>query len=138
MEDNVNLQLRERSGDDEAEEEPTDADPFDEIMCYGTGSACLISLPWFRRPACLTWLSHCPDDTDAMLQLQKLEQVKMEVQSWISKVNPSEPDVRFLRVAMPLNIAESHSIATGVSLERMQQACISPTGAARSEAASYQ
>lgn len=34
-----------------------------------------------------------PDDTDAMLQLQKLEQVKIEVQSWISKVNPFEPDV---------------------------------------------
>jgi len=50
------------------------------------------------------------DDADAMLQLQKLEQVKMEVQSWISKVNPAEPDVRSRRLAHVFNF--------GVSIEK--------------------
>lgn len=38
MEDSVNLQLRERPADEETEETSSEADPFDEIMCYGTGT----------------------------------------------------------------------------------------------------
>ena len=67
------------------------------------------------------------DDADARLQLQKLEQVKMEVQSWISKVNPAEPDVRSRRLAhfnLGVSIEDGANCAYGntvVSPECLQQ-----------------
>jgi hypothetical protein len=43
--DSVDLQLRERSADEEAED-VTEADPFDQIMCYGTGTQLYSRLLW--------------------------------------------------------------------------------------------
>ena len=66
------------------------------------------------------------DDADAMLQLQKLEQVKMEVQSWISKVNPAEPDVRSRLAHYHFGVVEKGANRTYgntvVSPECLQQA----------------
>jgi hypothetical protein len=82
-----------------------------------------VSVVFFSLLSCVL-----ADDADAMLQLQKLEQVKMEVQSWISKVNPAEPDVRSRRLAhfnFGVSIEKGANCAYGntvVSPECLQQA----------------
>ena len=90
----------------------------------------LVPLPPHLRIClrCIFSLLSCilADDADAMLQLQKLEQVKMEVQSWISKVNPAEPDVRSRLAHYHFGVVEKGANRaygnTVVSPECLQQA----------------